>query len=471
VSIRALVLPVLLSSLPLLAACGGIDNGAHVGALQAIAAEAPPWVDKGALGKQLWSATASFYEARGHVPAWIDGNRSTPQLDSLLQALRAAEQHGLDPERYGLSELTREVDSSQTMFGGTRFEAERVPELDARLTYAYLQYAADLLGWTTDPRQIHPDWAAPSRKEDLAVRLAEAIAADAVGPTLDALAPTHPQYKGLQVALAEERTNTTGRLEQIRMNLERWRWAPRDFGDRHVLVNIPTYQLQVIEGEEPVLSMRVIVGEPDHGTPVFSDEMTYLVFSPYWNIPESILREETLPKVVEDPEYLSRNRIEVLQAGKDEQPVDPESIDWSNESETKGLRFRQEPGPENALGRVKFIFPNHFAVYLHDTPATHLFGQEHRALSHGCVRVEDPVALAEYVLRERDEWSADRIRQAMNADEEATVRLKNPLPVHLGYWTAWVEPDGRTVTYTADPYGIDQAHARVRGVTLDAAAE
>jgi murein L,D-transpeptidase YcbB/YkuD len=218
--------------------------------------------------------------------------------------------------------------------------------------------------------------------------------------------------------------------------------------------------MQVMEGNTPVLAMRVVVGKPDNRTPLFSDEMTYVVFSPYWNIPPDILRNETLPRVAADRDYLVRNSIEVLGTSGDE-VLDPEDIDWSNESETRGLRFRQLPGDDNALGLVKFIFPNHFNVYLHDTPSDRLFFRETRALSHGCVRVENPVALAEYVLADQAQWTGARINQAMHAGTEKTVTLKHKLPVHIGYWTAWVTPDG-SVSYTDDPYGFDRIQAGLR---------
>jgi murein L,D-transpeptidase YcbB/YkuD len=189
--------------------------------------------------------------------------------------------------------------------------------------------------------------------------------------------------------------------------------------------------------------------------------MTYVVFSPYWNIPANILREETLPRVARDPDFLRRNNIEVVGTSGEGGELDLQSIDWSDESATRNLRFRQRPGDDNALGLVKFIFPNHFSVYLHDTPGDHLFFKENRALSHGCIRIEDPVAMAKYVMRDQPEWTETKIRSAMSAGREQTVRLKMTLPVHIGYWTAWVEPDGKTVTYTGDPYRIDPAHARV----------
>jgi murein L,D-transpeptidase YcbB/YkuD len=237
------------------------------------------------------------------------------------------------------------------------------------------------------------------------------------------------------------------------MNLVRWRWMPRELGDRYVFVNVPAYQMQVMEGEKPVLAMRVIVGDPKHQTPLFNDEMTTIVFSPNWNVPESIIQKEMLPRLVNDPGYLERQDIQVV--GTSGQVIDAEAVDWGNESAVAGLHFRQEPGPKNALGLVKFQFPNSFDVYMHDTPQDALFNKDRRALSHGCIRLENPVALAQYVLRDNPEWTMEKITAAMNAGEEHAVPLKEHLPVHIGYFTAWVNPDG-SVTYTDDPYGLDE---------------
>ena len=444
---------VLLLSLP---GCGPVDNSVHVDAIRKILTETPAWVDRTALGKRLWAIERSFYESRGFTPAWIEGDRTTPALKDVIQQFRYSEAHGLNPAVYPVEEYERIREASQSWVG-TRFDPARVPELDARLTYAYLRYAADLLGWTSSPAEISRTWLTPPKQEDLAARLARGLEANRIGASLEELAPTHPQYKGLQAALAREREHPTGHADQIRMNLERWRWAPRDLGERYILINVPAYTLQVMEGSQPVLAMRVIVGQPDWQTPLFSDEMTYIVFSPYWNIPENILREETLPRVARDPDFLDRNNIEVVGTSG---TLDPGEIDWSDESITSNLRFRQRPGPDNALGLVKFIFPNHFNIYLHDTPTDRLFARPHRAFSHGCIRIENPVGLAEYVVRDQPQWTAQRITAAMNAGHEQHVKLKQPLPVHIGYWTAWVEPDS-SVTYTDDPYHIDEGHARV----------
>ena len=245
------------------------------------------------------------------------------------------------------------------------------------------------------------------------------------------------------------------RIRQIELNMERWRWLPRDLGERYILVNIPEMQLDVYEGDRVPLTMRVVVGKKDTQTPIFNDEMSYLVFSPFWNVPESIAEGETLPSLINDPAFLARNNMEVLD--KDGIVVDPATIDLSD---PKAYRFRQRPGTENSLGLVKFMFPNQFNVYLHDTPADSLFERATRSFSHGCVRVQDPVALAAYVLRDQPDWSRDKIAEAMHSGEERTVKLKEKLPVYLGYWTARVRPDN-TVQFRKDVYEVDGRQTRL----------
>jgi L,D-transpeptidase YcbB len=255
--------------------------------------------------------------------------------------------------------------------------------------------------------------------------------------------------------VAEMNVPLDTRIRQIELNLERWRWLPRELGDRYVLVNIPEYHLEVWEGDRVPMSMRVVVGKEDTPTPIFNDEMTYLVFSPYWNVPPSIAEGETLPAVLTDPGFLERTNMEVLDP--DGNVIDPETMDLSDPAL---YRFRQRPGTSNSLGLVKFMFPNQYDVYLHDTPADSLFARASRSFSHGCVRVEDPLALAEYVLGDQPDWDRTRIKAAMNAHEERTVRLRRKLPVYLGYWTARVAGDG-VVQFRKDVYGIDKRLSRL----------
>jgi L,D-transpeptidase YcbB len=243
------------------------------------------------------------------------------------------------------------------------------------------------------------------------------------------------------------------RIAQLALNLERWRWLPRDVGVRHILVNIPEYQLEVWERGRVRLSMPVVVGRPDAPTPIFNHEMTHLVFSPYWNVPPGIAEGETLPAVMQDPAFLARNNMEVLD--RRGRVIDPATLDLEDPS---AYRFRQRPGRGNSLGLVKFMFPNEHHVYLHDTPADSLFDRVNRPFSHGCVRVAEPQALAEYLLQDDREWSAERINEAMDGAEERTVTLREPVPVYLGYWTARVSGDGE-LQFRADVYGIDRRQA------------
>ena len=232
--------------------------------------------------------------------------------------------------------------------------------------------------------------------------------------------------------------------------MERWRWLPRDLGDPHILVNIPQMRLDVREHGSVPLSMRVVVGKEDTPTPIFNDRMTYVVFAPYWNVPDDIAQKETLPAVMKDPAFLERSNMEVVDTAGN--PVDARSIDLDMPEK---YRFRQRPGTSNSLGLVKFMFPNQFNVYLHDTPADSLFARASRSLSHGCVRLEEPEKLAAYVLRDQPDWTPDRISEAMHAGTEEVVKLKTPIPVYLGYWTARVGSDGE-VEFRKDVYDIDR---------------
>ncbi|HHP7237853.1 L,D-transpeptidase family protein [Longibacter sp.] len=246
------------------------------------------------------------------------------------------------------------------------------------------------------------------------------------------------------------------RVAQLVANLERWRWMPDSLGARYVLVNIAGFSLDVVEEGRTVLSMRVVTGRPYRQTPVFSDEISYLVFRPFWHIPHKLAVEDKLPLIRRDPSYLERQRIKVFRSwDSDAAPVDPATIDWSTvTAENFPFRLRQDAGPLNALGRVKFMFPNPYSVYLHDTPTRGLFQQAERSFSSGCIRVERPVELARYLLHDQPGWTAERVREEMYGDGgERAVVLQRRVPVHLQYWTAWVE-DG-AVHFRNDIYDRD----------------
>jgi len=257
--------------------------------------------------------------------------------------------------------------------------------------------------------------------------------------------------------LAQLNTYVEQRLQQVLLNMERWRWLPQSLGDRYILVNIANFELDVIENGESVMNMRVIVGRHYRRTPVFTGRMTYLVFSPFWNIPPGITANDVLPQIRKDISYLATNNIRVFRGwGADAPEVDPATVDWSAITPRNNpYRFRQDPGPNNSLGLVKFMFPNRFNVYLHDTPARELFARVQRDFSSGCIRIENPVGLSEYLLADRPEWAREAITAAMRWTTERTVTLLRPIPVHILYWTAWATDDG-TIHFRRDIYNRDQ---------------
>ena len=261
------------------------------------------------------------------------------------------------------------------------------------------------------------------------------------------------------------------RIDQIMINMERWRWipkrmVPKNLDQKYVWVNIPEYKLYIYEDPDndpeaereykEVMNMRVIVGKTMHSTPIFSDKLEYVVMAPYWNVPNSIVENEIKPAMLKNPNYLASQDMEVVTKERNPKQVSPYSIDWASVTqENFPYMVRQRPGPENSLGAVKFLFPNEYNVYLHDTPADQLFSQNQRDFSHGCVRLEKPIELAKYMLRDMPEWDESRIRSTINGGEEKWVTLPKRVQVYIVYFTSWVDKDGN-VHFREDLYGHDK---------------
>ena len=253
----------------------------------------------------------------------------------------------------------------------------------------------------------------------------------------------------------------TGRIEKLVLNMERARWLPRNLGKRHIFVNQTSYKVRVVDSGRIIHSARVIVGKYKHQTPSFSDQMETVVFNPYWNVPRSIATKEMLPNLWANPYYLDDKGFEVFSRRGQ---VSSGSVDWGEYTpKTMPYTFRQPPGPSNALGTMKFLFPNRHNVYLHDTPTKHLFSKNVRAFSHGCVRVQNPDKLAQVIL-EREGWTADRIASAVRAGKNRKIALKTKVSVHLAYFTAWA--DGPDVSFYKDVYGRDKLLKRALGRNL-----
>ncbi|MYZ50527.1 L,D-transpeptidase family protein, partial [Propylenella binzhouense] len=260
--------------------------------------------------------------------------------------------------------------------------------------------------------------------------------------------------------------NPTTRAEEIAgiiVNMERWRWMPRDMGTFHVFVNVPEFKLRIVKAGETTFETRVVVGKPTNQTPLFSNAIDHLVVNPYWNVPTSIVSKEMLPEIQSDPSgYFARRGYQVLaRAGGQMRVVRPDTIDWTA-IDVRSLRIRQPPGEENALGRIKFMFPNQFSVYLHDTPLKSLFKRDIRAFSHGCVRVDDPLAFADAVLAFEPEWNAARL-QKLYGGPERRINLTKSIPVHLAYFTMEADGDG-VVHRFSDLYGIDAKMQAALGI-------
>lgn len=257
-------------------------------------------------------------------------------------------------------------------------------------------------------------------------------------------------------------TPVEDRVSELEISLERMRWLP-DSDPRYVFVNVAGFQLHVIEGNRQVLSMDTQVGRPSWPTAIFSDTLEYLVINPYWHVPESIEAEETLPAAREDPGYLEEQRMVVVSAEDNlGEPISTDTVPWDSLDEgdfTERYDFRQEPGSHNALGTIKFMFPNQHLIYLHDTPAQGLFDTTDRATSHGCIRVEDPTALAAYLLGRKEVVAFEDALSALDPDRPTQMELPEPIPVHIFYLTTWAEPNG-TVHFRPDIYGLNGAVAR-----------
>ncbi len=248
------------------------------------------------------------------------------------------------------------------------------------------------------------------------------------------------------------------RIKQLIINMERWRWLPEDLGSSYIYVNIADYNLKLYEEKKVIMEMKTIVGQEQRSTPVFSDSIKYIVLNPYWYVPESIAVKDKLPEIKKDNNYLKENNYTLFEySGNNKlEKVEPEDIEWSEINEDNfNYLLRQNPGDQNALGRIKFMFPNKYSIYLHDTPGRNLFSETERSFSSGCIRIENPIDLAEYLLSDQEKWDRESIESEMEKDKEKTVYLKNPIKIYLQYNTAWVDSLGN-LNFREDIYNRDQ---------------
>jgi murein L,D-transpeptidase YcbB/YkuD len=264
--------------------------------------------------------------------------------------------------------------------------------------------------------------------------------------------------------LAEFNKPIEQRIKQIMVNMERLRWVPIEMEKEYLLVNIPEFRLHVFDNYKQVWQMDVVVGKDVHKTSIFKGDISQIVLNPYWGVPTSIVRNEILPKLKRNPGYLARNNMEVLSGNT---VIDANNINWNNYSGNVPYNFRQKPGTNNSLGKIKFLFPNNFSIYLHDTPSKSLFSESSRAFSHGCIRVSEPRRLALYLLRKELDWNETKVDKILKTNQETIIKLSPTVPVYIAYFTAWVDNTG-ALNFRKDIYHLDEKLAEeIFGETVE----
>jgi hypothetical protein len=316
---------------------------------------------------------------------------------------------------------------------------------------AWLLAATHLSEGVVDPRTGRASTEPGARYEALFDEISPGSDPSEFSAALDQLAPRSSLYVTLKSALPS--TDDTGNASRLQVSLERLRRLPRDTGERYLIANIPGYEVIAYDGAAEASRRPAIVGQPGRQTPEFSDSIEHVIFNPWWDVPASIAIRDKLPQFRRDPGAVSRLGYQIY--SRDGERVDAAGIDWNTVPASPfPYRIRQAPGPANALGQVKFIFPNAYDVYLHDTPEKALFSQPERAFSSGCIRVSDPLGLAEWALSGTPGWDAEKIDATVRAGRESRINLSNPLPIHIVYLTAFPGPDGE-IAFLNDVYGRD----------------
>jgi murein L,D-transpeptidase YcbB/YkuD len=378
--------------------------------------------------KKERAAAEAFYQSRSYAPLWLDRGVENARAVSAIARLKNADADGLEVSDYKTPNF-----------------AALLAEADLKLTQTVLTYArhvqAGRFAYTRVSRNIELPQAAP---EPADILNAMAATQDA-GKALDAFSPQHEEYRKLKAVLAELRGASSGKkadasrqIETIIVNMERWRWYPRDLGTAHVVVNQPDFTLRVMHEGNQVWTTRIVIGKPSMPTPLLSETMKYITVNPTWHVPPSIVHNEYLPALAQDPTVLSRMGLRVSYSGGN-------------------VSIWQPPGPGNALGRIRFNFPNRFLVYQHDTPDKYYFAHEVRAYSHGCMRVQDPAKYAEVLLniaRPQEHWTAARITRMFGSSEQDIQLQPTPIWVHLTYQTAFVDNAGK-LQMRRDIYNLD----------------
>ena len=399
------------------------------------------------------TALKMFYEGRRNGPVWVTSTGYTTAAQMVRAELERADEWGLQASALRIPPSPEGQPS-----------ISQLARAEIALSQSILKYAQFARGGRTEPLALSRNLDRKPSLLDPAKVMAEIAASDAPDAYLRSLHPQHPQFDRLRrlyvQAKVEPDADLTGRSkerrkwhatssilssrEKILANMEQWRWMPQDLGSLYVWVNIPEYIVRVFKDGREIHNERVIVGATTTPTPVLSDEMEHIIFNPRWNVPDSIKVNELLPSLeVGDYRVLSRQNLKVALGGRD---IDARSVDWARKDIRK-YYFYQPPGNSNALGAVKFLFPNKHDVYLHDTPSKKLFNSQARAFSHGCIRVRHPMKLAELLLAESQGWEASRVAMTVQKGPQDNQISVGKIAVHLTYFTLWVDDDERVRSF------------------------
>ncbi|SOD12704.1 L,D-transpeptidase family protein [Pedobacter xixiisoli] len=422
----------------------------------------------------------AFYEKHNYAPVLLTKILKDNQLDSVVSVLNRVDAHGLSSKLFDGEQIksTYEKIAHKNKISDLGEAYSVLVDLELSLANAITNYSNAMQFGVVSPRRIYAQYYTKTKRPD-EKSFFEAL--EAIDPTkfLDSVQPKDKQYVALQKALKSQRTSTSAGGEEAEriliVNLERLRWQNKPSEDKYVWVNIPDFSLDVIEDEKSTLRMKVCVGEGrnqdykdklieydesglkkdrpfNRETPQLSSLIHSVQVNPVWNIPESIANNEITKYAAADPYYLANNNIDVYLNGK--KVEDPETVNWAVDGAGKKYKFKQRPGEDNSLGKIKFLFDNQSSVYLHDTPNQQAFNQQVRAVSHGCVRVEKPLELAQALFGNGATYEG--IKKAMQTGEPKVndIALKNKVPVYLSYLTCWQDDTGK-LQYRKDVYGLD----------------
>lgn len=412
------------------------------------------------IGSKYFKALRSFYAARGYKKAWINGKKLNNNGAFLLKNLRLAHLDGLDQADYDLPVSNYEISGLRD---------------DIKISFSLIRYAEQVQAGRLSPSKVVAEHDLKPQHPDLLALLKQIAKSKEPGLLFNNLPPPHLQYRQLKTRLASLRADIKRRFAEtssldfsmrtaignvamarenmIIANMERWRWLPRQLGEKHIWVNLPSYRLLVKQMGKIAFETKGIIGKITAPTPLISSKIKNIIVNPFWHIPASVVASEILPKLqVENNEYLQTQAIKVLRRGG--RVVDPKSVDWTKITNPRTYRFRQSPGKKNALGRMKVLFPNSHSIYLHDTNEPELFSNAQRALSHGCVRLANPIGFAD-AIASYDDHLHSQMPGTLLGPRERWLKYKATLPVHLVYFTAEINANGNLITMP-DIYGYDE---------------